>query len=217
MKNLQTRFINALTENPPNYKTALEILSQGLEINAPCEDDEEENLLSSMLLGFGQTEETMGNESLQRIVNAYLVDVINFMLKNGFDLSKDGGRYGAMCLNNLTFCTYDENIVYAAKLLLDNGAKNIEFEKGESPLYTIGGEASYLTVCEEDHHTGNIFDTLYEIVEYADQGKDYHNIEIYCEAKNKIVQKVLLKKDDRGIFDLNYDESNHKNCFVSRI
>ena len=217
MKNHQTRFINALTENPPNYKTALEILSQGLDINAPCEDDEEENLLSSMLLGFGQTEETMGNENLQRIVNAYLVDVINFMLKNGFDLSKDGGRYGAMCLNNLTFCTHDENIVYAAKLLLDNGAKNIEFEKGESPLYTIGGEASYLTVCEEDHHTGNIFDTLYEIVEYADQGKDYHDIEIYFEAKSKTVHKVLLKKDDRGIFDLNYEESNHKNCFVSRI
>ena len=49
MKKLQTSFINALTENPPNYEKALDTLKKGLDINAPCEDDEEENLLSSML------------------------------------------------------------------------------------------------------------------------------------------------------------------------
>ena len=215
--NEQTQFTKALTANPPKYDIAGKILWAGLDLNLPCEDDIEENLLSSMFLGFGMTDETVENEGLRKIANGHLVDVIKFVLKSGMDLSTDNDRFGATCLNNLTFCTHDENIVYAAKLLLDNGAKNIAIENNETPLDTIGGEASYLSVCEADHHTENIFCALYEIVEWAGQGRDYHDIDIYFEAKGKRIQRVLHVKDERGIFSINYPTSKHDNCFTSRI
>ncbi len=206
----QEAFKKALNCNPPDYDKAKSILANGLDINAPMDDDEEENLLSSLILGYWMDEN-------DKRAKCYLVDIIKFMIENGLDLTKDGGRYGAMCLYNLTFSTYDENVVYAAKLLLDNGARNIEFGKDDSPLGAIGTEASYLNTCEEDSHLGNIYDTLYEIVDCADKGKDYHNIDLYFEAKEKSIHKVFKVKDERGIFELNSETSNHKNCFESRI
>ncbi len=211
----QALFQKALACNPPDYDAANKILWSGLDINVPIARDDEENLLSEMFLGFGWSEDE--NKETQKVKTAHLVNVIKYMLEYGLDLSNDGGGYGAMCLSNLTFSTHDENIVYAAKLLLDNGAKNIQFEDGETPLSTIGGEASYLSCGEQDAHVKNIFDTLYEIVEQADEGKNYHNIEVYFEAKGKTIQRVLKGKDERGIFAINYETSTHKNCFVSKI
>ena len=51
-----------------------------------------------------------------------LPDIVDFFLKHGFDVARDEGRYGAMCLMNLIHSSNDDNILSAAKILLEAGA-----------------------------------------------------------------------------------------------
>ena len=124
-----------------------------------------------------------------------LLKFVSLFLENSFDVNGNNGRNGALCLHELCWSTYDEDILQIAEVLLDKGADSTlpydenEAEENEAGvLDTIGFKMSYWTSgsCE----TENLFTAYYKMIERHQQNKDYHGIRAFREAVGLKITKV---------------------------
>lgn len=109
---LENRLIEACRRCPPDMTAIEAILNEGADINAVSAKSGN-TPLSAVILNYAAEPGMDG---------ARLPDIITFFLEHGFDVARDEGRYGAMCLMNLIHSSNDDNILSAAKLLLEAGA-----------------------------------------------------------------------------------------------
>ena len=109
----ELRLLEACRAFPPNFDTINAIIDEGANLNAKNEGDGENNLLSDIILNYG---DQLGMNGVR------LPEIVKLFLERGFDVSLDEGRYGAMCLINLLHSSDDDYIIEAAKLLLAAGA-----------------------------------------------------------------------------------------------
>lgn len=237
---LENRLIDLLRTGAPDFEAAEELINQGANINAESRDGEE-NVLSEILLGYWQSYEIDDNDSIcngcdieycfdcehysEKGLNPQygesMCKIIQFFLNHGFDVNKNEGRFGAQCLDALTFSTFDRYMIVATKLLFDAGAQNISpIPEGDTtPLSSIGIEASFQRTCKHDHLLANIFEATYQVYEAVENNRPYQGIDSYEKAIGNRILKVLAEKSGEtppihGIYTTYFRRNN---CFKTNL
>ena len=184
--------ISELNKAKPCYEKCKRYLETGLDINSLYEDDE--NLLSAFIMDANEGQ--------------ILVDGIQFFLANGFDVSRDKGKYGSMCLQALCYSTYDEYIVKAGKLLIAAGAIDIASDDGETARGLAATKASYHEVIDVDYSLSNTFEAYYQLLDSLWNGEISFDIDVYSSFKEKTINHVyaLTKKESNAIYLHNGNE-----------
>ena len=207
---LEDKLIAVFDPKSPDFETADLLIKMGANVNAEGKNDEE-NILSEII---GQSWINCGESMIQ---------IIQYFIKNGFDVHKKDERYGAQCLWNLTLSSFDRYMIDAIKLLLDAGAKNVCIgsrpDDDETPWSFIAAEGSYQDTCCHNHHLGNIYEAAYQIYQAVEDGRDYSGIDSYERVIGHKIIKILsaLPEHSTTFFDLDLPNSKHKNCFTQDL
>ncbi len=209
---------------PPDYAAAEELIRKGANIN-DYSSRLDENLLSDVLYDFcdknrnlAEDEEIFSPPSARESeIGEALLQTIQFFLDHGFNLSRDNGRFGAMCLNALKFATSDRYLVKATKLLLDEGAQNVPpyADDNDRLLDIFDTEYSYQVCCENNRYTANIIEAIYMIYYALENGKPYTDIDCFEAAYGKEIKAVLAEttSDEPPFFECDFEHSHQANCY----
>ncbi len=176
-----------------DFAAAEKLIQQGADVNDQG-DDKGDNVLSEILRDYLPSENDWTQEECRSCNNHYehtgtsAIQIIQFFLDHGFDVTRNEGKYGAQCLSALTFSSFEREIIGATKLLLDAGAKNIpteDDEPDETPMSAIGTEGSFQDIGEENHYLGNIYEAEYQIYVALEEGRSYAGIDSFEAAVGK--------------------------------
>lgn len=207
-------FIDALREIPPDFTKAEQLLLQGMDINAVSPEEDDQNILSSLILGYPESRSLRdtacdscednsceGCSLYAPTDGRYLPQIIQFCLDHGFDVNKENGSAGAKCLENLTWASYDDFILEGTKLLLDAGAnpegdpnpeETEQFGFCENVISWVGTKCSGEIAANDDYESSNRFCVMYDIMDAAIKGKDYHAVFNCYQCIGKKVQGIEL-------------------------
>lgn len=237
---LEDELIDLFRSGAPDFDAAEELIKQGANLNA-VGNDEDENILSEILMGYWVTEH--GGEfheqcddcelddcdscEYNKIVNPKIgqamCDVIRYFLNHGFDVSANNGCAGAQCLYALTLSTFDRYMLIATKMLFDAGAINRSIsqkadDENETPWDFIGTEGSFQDTCEHDHASGNLYEAVYQVYQAIEDGRPYSGIDTYEAAIGKKITKVLaIKDEDKVFYTLDLPRYKKDNCFNCKL
>lgn len=206
-------FLDIFSEGTPDFQKAETMLKNGLDINynmSQVSDGGFNNLLAEIIC------------CMDMDTPPCLCKTIQFFFSHGFDVHMDNNNYGRECLSSLAFSTYDKQIIAAAKLLLDAGAKitdeNGELDYEDSPIHAIDIEGSYQNTCENNYHCGNLFKAVYQIFEAVIDGKAYDKIDTYENAIGEKIEKVYAEcEGDTVFFDVKEGEYFQNNCYSAKM
>ena len=179
------RLVDACLKYPPDFQLINELLDSGIDLNMlpgkdrddPCEKSE--TILSEIILNYSETRSRSHCQGCEKDIcygcsyhgsdGQYIPHIVKLFLEHGFDCSAQDGLVGAVCLQNLTWATYDKYILDAAKLLLKSGARPdcivCNLPEDETVLDWVAVKESAADCVDEDHSLSNLFYTLYEITE----------------------------------------------------
>ncbi len=235
---LSYELIRLFRSGAPDFEAAEELIRRGADVNDQG-NDKSENVLSEILFAYWYSRN--GDLERERCQNCdcdyvrcagceydlnpdlgnSMLKVIRFFLNHGFDVSLDGGRRGAQCLEALALSTFDRSVIDATKLLLDAGAKNIPIgdDPYETPMTSIGDEGCFQDISEQDHYRGNIFEATYQIYCALEAGKPYSEIDSFDRAIGKRVVRIMADGDpSKPIFTtVDIPASKHENCFYCNL
>lgn len=211
---LSNKLYEALTAYPPDFKMAQQYIREGADINARSKDDDDENILAQIILGYPHVEypdEKLSQEERDaywaKYDGRYLPEIVRFFLVNGFNVALDNQKFGADCLRNLSWSSYDRYILDATKLLLSAGASyTYEDEDRESVIEWIGTKATVSANIDWNDQDSQLFCTMWEILDAHRNGQDYQSLDscLYCighhidriitsgELEYTIVEDILL-------------------------
>lgn len=229
----ENKLIDLLRSGAPDLNAAEELIRQGADLNAIGKNDDE-NILSEILIGYWETEDGDTNSDscddsehdpdLDPDLGASMCAIIRFFLDHGFDVDKRDGCFGAQCLYSLTLSTFDRYMIEATKLLFDAGAKNrtispTSTDEADTPWSFIATEGSYQGTCEHDRATANIFEAVYQVYQAVEDGKPYQGIDSYEIATGKKIIKVLAEADgdDPTFFTMDLPGFKRSNCFTKTL
>ncbi len=100
-----------------------------------------------------------------------LHELIRFFVEHGFDVP----RFGAECLYELCYSSYDNWVLMSAELLIDHGANlNEKDNDGDTVLDWVAWQLGDWNTGE--FRSGNLFCAFCEMVKAAMDGEDYHGI-----------------------------------------
>lgn len=180
---LENQLVDACKEYPPDFEKIRSLIAQGADLNAASVSDPDENMLSQIILGYPEIAEL--HEACVRCTDdncdgcglnyrdadgRYLPQIIALFLENGFDVSKNERRFGAMCLQNLTWSSYDKYILDGTKLLLKAGATpNISpwcnEDEHETVMSWVATKESAAKFVHDDPEQARLFGAMYEIID----------------------------------------------------
>lgn len=229
---LEDELVTMFRTASPDFQKAEELVALGADLNATSSNDNYENMLAEILIGYwysahsddpdDYTDSECGRASYKNSPNSVgetMLRIIRFFLDYGFDVTKNDGRFGSQCLAALVLSTFDQYMLKAARLLFDVGAVNTETDDYETVLEVVGAEASFQDFCEHDHHLGNLYEAFYQIVTAHDDGRAYQGIDYYQASCDKRIIRVLAEKPTEGpvFFSLDLPTSKHKKCFRQKL
>ena len=168
-----------IEHEPVDWNRFDELLSTVDDINAFDEADEE-TLLSRFIMD-ADFYKNGGNMPV----------AIQHFIDNGYDVSANKGINGGLCLSNLCWSSYDENVITAAKVLLDAGSP-IEYvspddepDESSGVIGSIEWKVSGAWVVDKDYSWANILEAYYSLVKAVEDGKDYSSISSYHDCVGK--------------------------------
>lgn len=205
---LEYALVQSLGANPPDFAAARRLLAQGANINA-VDDSNDETLLHRCIMDL-----YFGNES------KFLPEMVRFFLENGYDVTRENGRFGAEALYALCWSTYDKMILDAAKILLDEGADPLySVADGEDVLATINWKRSGCIPVDDDLELECLFTVLYDIVEAKTLSKPYSGIQWWDEAVGKRIDNVYSCAPSEGeaLFEFVTGSHQYQDCFKEDI
>lgn len=124
---LSYELIESFCSGAPNFDAAETLIRRGADVNDQG-DDKHENVLSEILMGYwwsstgdGVQEECYNcmcdNEycsgckhNLNPNIGESMIKIIQFFLDHGFDVNRNGGKYGTQCLYALKLSSFDRYI-----------------------------------------------------------------------------------------------------------
>jgi hypothetical protein len=182
---LSNKLYEALTAYPPDFKLAQQYINEGADIHARSKNDDDENILAQIILGYPHVddpgEDLSQEESIaywRRFDGRYLPEIVHFFLENGFDVTLDNQKFGADCLRNLTWSSYDHFILDATKLLLKAGASySYEDDEHKSVIDWVGTKASVSANVDWNDRDSQLFCTMWDILDAHRSGHDYQSID----------------------------------------
>ncbi len=233
---LSYELITLLESGPPDFQAAEELLRKGADIN-DSSTVLDENVLSDILLGYCDTCLCNDPDKSECDYKSHdclscpksrnpnsgesMLQIIQFFLDHGFDLNRENGCYGAMCLTSLKFSTYDRYIVNATKLLLSAGAQNVPpYEDDDDSLLAIyDTEYSYQVCCENNYFIANIMEAVYMIYLALEEGRDYSSIDAFEASYSKTIFSVMAESmpDGSSLFERNFEHSHQTLCFIGNL
>ena len=234
---LENKLIHLFRSGAPDFEAAEQLIKQGADLNAVC-NNKRENILSEIILGYWETqfqlpmdlceecENTSCDACSHRIeLNPYpgpaLCSIIQFFLEHGFNVNNHDGSFGAQCLHALALSTFDRYMIDAVKMLIDAGAKNLPVSNNDdsTPWDFIALEGSAQRTCYHDYHTANVYEAIYQIYQAINDGRPYRGIHSYENAIGKKIQKVLIPPTDGfpSFFSLELPLFKKNNCYNQNI
>ena len=182
---LSNKLYEALVQYPPDFETAQQYLVEGADVHACNKDDDSENILAQIILGYPHVDYPGDNLTQEerdaywaQFDGRYLPQIVRFFLDNGFDVALDNQKFGADCLRNLTWSSYDPFILDATKLLLAAGASyTYEDEDRESVIDWVGTKASVSANADWNDAGSQLFCTMWDILDTHRNGQDYKSID----------------------------------------
>lgn len=178
----------------PDYARLEALLVAGVDVNAS--DGNNETILSETIPDFGNLRDIY----TQCGDGAELPRYVRFMLDHGFDVTRNGGGYGAEVLSYLLYNPCDHYMVEAARMLLDAGADSAYVEGDESSdvrdNYVI--HADDAVVNYHDCKDGMVYSTIAEMMWLQQQHKDYSVIQLYTVALGRKIEDVYACDNEWG-------------------
>lgn len=234
------RLLDACIKYAPDFQLVKELLNSGIDLNMISEknrnepQDKNETILSEIILNYTESLDRSYCQGCERDIcygctrhgsdGQYLPEIVRLFLEYGFDCSAHGGLAGAICLQNLTWSTYDEYILDAAKLLLKAGARPdcivCDFPENETVLQWVAVKESAADCVDEDHSLSNLFYTLYEIMDASVKGEAFDGIQYFDHCVGKRLDRVHLCSDRNameGFFQMNTQRGSYEHCFRDQL
>lgn len=236
---LSYELIELFRSGAPDFDAAEELIRRGADVNDQG-DDQDENVLSEILMGYWWSSTADGTQedcrncmrdykycsgcehNLNPNIGESMIKIIQFFLDHGFDVGRNGGTYGAQCLCALIFSSRDRYMIDATKLLLDARALNVSVDDIDvpgTPMHFVGEESCFADTCEENHYLGNIYEAMYQVYVASEAGKPYAGIDSFEAAIGKKILSVMADGDgDKPVFsEVDLPQSKHKNCFFCNL
>ncbi len=132
---------------------------------------------------------------------AMMLEMIKLFLKNGYDVTANGGRNGAIVLEQLCWSSYDRYIIDCAKVLLDAGAP-IDYESDDEDsgvLSSLGFKISGAWGPDATYDFANILEAYYAIVKAYEAQKNYSDIDSFHKCIGRTLDKVSYIGDAAGL------------------
>ena len=187
--------LSAITEQDPIDWEALDSVLRGLENINLYDEQEEDTILSEILMSGGFYKR-----------GELLADIVRHFLACGYDVSANGGMNGGMALHALCWSSYDHRFLDAAKVLMNAGApvnyRRREDDPNEEPeglLGSISWKLDGAWVIDKDDAFANTLGAYYAMTEAHLAGKDYNSIDTYFACIGKPLAAVSAIKKDTGI------------------
>lgn len=199
---LSNALYEALIQYPPNFADAQKLVDMGADIHAKSKSDDDENILAQIILGYPHVDypdEELSNEEFKaywsNFDGRYLPQIIQFFLDNGFDVARDHQRYGADCLRNLTWSSYDGFILDATKLLLSVGASyDFTDEDHESVMAWVGTKAAVSSNVSHNDKESQLFSAMLEILDAHQHGQNYNVIDSWTRCEGLHINQIIVEK-----------------------
>ena len=231
---LEEKFLYCAKAIPPKFDEMKRLLAEGVDINA-YDSCLGETLLSDAILGYPSMEYPdcdgcsainecedkclLTNDEEHSAGSAFLPSVVQFFLENGYDVTLRNGEYGGVALKSLSWSTYDQYIIDAARLLLDAGADPNWQEDGESVLEWIGVKCGAALTVDEDSYVECVFEVLYDMLEAKVEGRPYQDIMWYDAVYGKRIDRVYscAETPEKAVYELTTGDSVYKNVFETNL
>ena len=229
-KGLSYQLTELFNQKEPDFEKAEELIRLGADIND--NDGEDENVLSESIFNYlnvsyawsDRTDSTWNDP--QRIEwdnerGTKLIAIIRFFLSHGYDVHRNDNQYGAMCLSSIFMGRFGPKMIEATKVLLDAGAVNaVAYTDDQTTAKDCADtEGGFADVCEKDHHLGNLYEAIYQILDAKDKGKPYAGIDSYQKAIGKRIRAVLADEENAELVfhAIDTPESKHDHCFSCNL
>lgn len=217
------KLADACKAYPPDLDKIRVMLDSSIDLNVVSPNDDEENLLSEIFLGYPDECYFDRIYSVDEYPDGrYLPEIVKLFLEHGFDCSCDNGKAGGLCLMNLTFSSHDKYILDAAKLLLQAGADPLcdAYDSDEDVISWVGGEAGAAISVHQDLEQANLYATLYEIMDASLKEEPYMDISYFDQCIGKRIEHVSLcgrEENWMGFFSAGTRQYTCHNCFEENL
>lgn len=231
--NMVEQFTLCMEAYPPDYSGARKLLEMGADIHYVNELGE--TLLEDIIKGYpdmkamnpcmvcdeyDDCEDRSCEKRKQEYDSAYLPAVVRFFLENGYDVTKDGGRFGASGLQALCWSSMDKNILEAAKVLLDAGADPMVGVEDEEDVFSlIDWVMAGCIPVDEDLGLECLYAAYYAMVEAKIKEMDHHQIQWWDAAVGKTIDRVLscASSAEKAVFSVSTGTHQYENSFEDDI
>ena len=230
---VENQIRDACNEYPPDFEKIERLMEECEDLSITSREDPKDNLLSNIILWYPEigelrvhyencTDESCDGCSLNYpdYDGRYLPQIVKLFLKHGFDVTRDNGLVGRMCLYSLTFASNDVYMIEAEKLLLSAGADPMIYIDGETAVQEYTGEDSFRYL-EGEYRISHFFNTMAEIAEAASQNREYQDIEFFEACIGRRIGKIEMActgvTPSRAIYNVGGLFPKYKNCFATPI
>lgn len=184
--------LSEITEKAPIDWDAFDSVLKGFEDINAYDDKYEETILSEFIKDGGFYRRGF-----------ILADVVRHFLACGYDVFANDGLNGGLALHSLCWSSYDQNILDAAKVLMNAGApvkyRTSDDDPNEEPeglLGSISWKLSGAWMADKDYAWANILEAYYAMTEANIAGKDYNSIDNYIACIGKTLNAVSAIKNE---------------------
>lgn len=230
---IENQIRDACNEYPPDFEKIERLMEQCEDLSIVSREDSKDNMLSNIILWYPEigelrvhcencTDKSCDGCPLNYpdYDGRYLPQIVKLFLKHGFDVTRDNGLVGRMCLGNLTFSSRDTYVIEAEKLLLNAGADPMIYLDGETVVQAYAGEDSFRYL-EGEYRISHLYSTMAEIAEAASQNREYQDIEFFEACIGKRISKIEMActgvTPSRSIYNVGFPFPKYKNCFATPI
>ncbi len=227
------RFLRCMGQFPPDFEGAEELIAQGLDINDV--DEIFGAVAACTVIGYPYFAEGFTCEHFPEgdecrfctscnpcFDSAFMVDIMEFIIKKGFDPSLYGGKQGAYVLNALCMEGPNHAIIPTAKLLLDAGADPtvvIFDELWNENMSPLGSAETVYNIRHSMARFECLNTLLYKIYEAKAAGQPYNGMDWWRSAKGQRIRGVYSGAADpqHAFFLAPGSNTEPDNCFTHPI
>lgn len=200
---LEDRIRDACNEYPPDLDEIGRLMEQCGDLTITSAEDPEENMLSDIILWYPEQRELKvfceqctddsceGCGIAGEFDGRWLPQIVRLFLQHGFDVRRNNGMAGRMCLEQLVLSSGDAYAIEAEKLLLEAGADPLITVEWETAIQRYGGEASFRG-CENELWHENLYNTMEKVARAASQGLDFRGIEFFESCIGKRIDRIEI-------------------------
>ncbi len=239
-KPLSYELIKLFRSGAPDFSKAEELIRQGADVNDQNKR-KTKNVLSAILIGYWESgtadgslevcyeceESSVPCTECKHFLNPNpgeaMIKVIKFFFEKGFDVTKNGDRFGRQCILALLYSTFDIYSVEAMKMIYRAyGGKNpkwFKYDNHGSVIDCLLEVRDYENVAGDDFSLAQRYEAMCQIYYAIEDDIPYAGISSFEAAIGKKIIRVMAeKRDDKEvIFSVSQMDVTYDNCFDDNL